>query len=96
MGHSDGRVTVAPVHAGEILGKNMMSKIRRDIVVDRGSLHGEQLARLEVGQSALCSDPTAINERVTQIARKVAARSDWTDDGGRRRIERPGAHPRMG
>lgn len=37
MRHSDGRVTVVPVHAGEILGKGLMSKIRRDIAVDRES-----------------------------------------------------------
>ena len=37
MRHSDGRVTVVPVHAGEILSKGTMSKIRRDIAVDRES-----------------------------------------------------------
>ena len=35
MRRSDGRVTVAPVHAGEILGRGPMSKIQRDIAVDR-------------------------------------------------------------
>ena len=37
MRHSDGRVTVVPAHAGEILSKGTMSKIRRDIAVDRES-----------------------------------------------------------
>ena len=37
MRHSDGRVTVVPVHAGEILSKGTMSKIRRDIAADRES-----------------------------------------------------------
>ena len=35
MTHSDGRCTVVPVHGGEVLGAGLMSKIRRDIAVDR-------------------------------------------------------------
>ena len=33
--HPDGRGTVVPVHSGEIIGAGLMSKIRKDIGVDR-------------------------------------------------------------
>ena len=33
--HQDGRSTVVPVHAGEIIGVGLMSKIQKDIGVDR-------------------------------------------------------------
>ena len=33
--HPDGRGTVVPVHSGEIIGAGLMSKIQKDIGVDR-------------------------------------------------------------
>ena len=33
--HLDGRSTVVPVHAGEIIGVGLMSKIQKDIGIDR-------------------------------------------------------------
>ena len=33
--HSDGRTTIVPVHAGETIGPGLMSKILRDIGLDR-------------------------------------------------------------
>ena len=33
--HPDGRGTVVPVHTGEIIGAGLMSKIQKDIGVDR-------------------------------------------------------------
>jgi len=35
MKHSDGRVTVVPVHPGEDLGRGMLSKIIRDSRITR-------------------------------------------------------------
>ena len=35
--HPDGRCTVVPVHAGEIIGVGLMSKIQKDIGADRES-----------------------------------------------------------
>ena len=33
--HPDGRGTVVPVHSGEIIGAGLISKIQKDIGVDR-------------------------------------------------------------
>ena len=33
--HPDGRSTVLPVHSGEIVGVGLMSKIQKDVAVDR-------------------------------------------------------------
>lgn len=35
MKHKDGRVTVVPVHAGEIIGPGLFSKIMRDVELTR-------------------------------------------------------------
>ena len=35
LGHSDGRVTVVPVHAGEIIGPGLLAKILRDCDLTR-------------------------------------------------------------
>lgn len=35
MRHSDGRVTVVPVHAGEIIGPGLMARILRDCDLTR-------------------------------------------------------------
>lgn len=39
--HADGRATVVPVHAGEIIGSGLMASILRDV-----DLNAEQFARL--------------------------------------------------
>jgi len=36
--HSDGRVTVVPVHAGETIGPGLLSRILRDAKLDRDAL----------------------------------------------------------
>jgi len=36
--HSDGRVTTVPVHAGETIGPGLLSKILRDMKLNRGDL----------------------------------------------------------
>jgi predicted RNA binding protein YcfA (HicA-like mRNA interferase family) len=36
--HPDGRVTVVPVHAGEMIGPGLMSKILRDTELSRDDL----------------------------------------------------------
>jgi len=36
--HDDGRTTVVPVHAGEMLGPGLMSKILRDCDISRETL----------------------------------------------------------
>lgn len=36
--HSDGRCTVIPVHAGEVIGPGLLSKILKDIEFDVGDL----------------------------------------------------------
>ncbi len=33
--HSDGRSTVVPIHGGETIGVGLMSKIQRDVGIDR-------------------------------------------------------------
>ncbi|WP_277871998.1 type II toxin-antitoxin system HicA family toxin [Trichormus variabilis] len=33
--HSDGRITVVPVHAGETIGTGLMTQILRDCQLDR-------------------------------------------------------------
>jgi predicted RNA binding protein YcfA (HicA-like mRNA interferase family) len=38
--HGDGRQTVIPVHAGETIGPGLMSKILRDIGLDREQFRG--------------------------------------------------------
>lgn len=37
--HLDGRVTVVPIHSGEILGPGIMSKILRDTKLSREEFH---------------------------------------------------------
>ena len=37
MKHEDGRATVVPVHAGEIIGPGLFSKILRDVELTRGN-----------------------------------------------------------
>ncbi len=41
MGHADGRQTVVPIHRGEDIGRGILSKILRDVDLDR-----EQFLRL--------------------------------------------------
>ena len=41
MKHPDGRSTVVPIHGGETIGVGLLSKIQRDIKIDR-----EAFARL--------------------------------------------------
>lgn len=36
--HADGRTTVVPVHAGEAIGKGLLSKILRDCEISRDHL----------------------------------------------------------
>ncbi|MGH9783528.1 MAG: type II toxin-antitoxin system HicA family toxin [Terriglobia bacterium] len=36
--HSDGRATVVPVHAGETIGRGLLSKILRDAEISREDL----------------------------------------------------------
>lgn len=36
--HPDGRVTVVPVHAGETIGPGLLTKILRDVQLDRDQL----------------------------------------------------------
>jgi len=36
--HSDGRVTVVPVHAGETIGPGLLAKILRDVEITRDKL----------------------------------------------------------
>ncbi|MBN1855560.1 MAG: type II toxin-antitoxin system HicA family toxin [Dehalococcoidia bacterium] len=36
--HPDGRITVVPLHAGETLGVGLVSKILRDVKLDRHRL----------------------------------------------------------
>lgn len=38
--HADGRTTVVPVHAGEMIGPGLMSKILRDCELSREQLQG--------------------------------------------------------
>jgi predicted RNA binding protein YcfA (HicA-like mRNA interferase family) len=35
MKHPDGRSTVVPIHGGETIGVGLMSKIQRDVGIDR-------------------------------------------------------------
>lgn len=35
MKHPDGRVTVVPVHAGEVIGPGLFAKILRDVKLTR-------------------------------------------------------------
>ena len=35
MKHLDGRSTVVPIHGGETIGVGLMSKIQRDVGIDR-------------------------------------------------------------
>ena len=35
MKHPDGRSTVLPIHGGETIGVGLMSKIQRDVGIDR-------------------------------------------------------------
>ena len=35
MKHPDGRGTVVPIHGGETIGIGLMSKIRKDVKIDR-------------------------------------------------------------
>ena len=35
LDHADGRTTVVPVHAGEILGPGLLAKILRDVELSR-------------------------------------------------------------
>ena len=37
MKHPDGRSTVVPIHGGETIGVGLMSKIQRDVGIDRGA-----------------------------------------------------------
>ena len=37
--HSDGRVTVVPVHAGEVIGPGLMARILRDVELSRDEFH---------------------------------------------------------
>lgn len=37
--HSDGRVTVVPVHSGESIGPGLLSKILRDCALNKEELH---------------------------------------------------------
>ena len=39
--HSDGRATVVPAHAGETIGRGLLSKILRDAEIERGDLIAE-------------------------------------------------------
>ena len=38
--HPDGRSTVVPIHGGETIGVGLMSKIQRDIGIDREAFIG--------------------------------------------------------
>jgi predicted RNA binding protein YcfA (HicA-like mRNA interferase family) len=38
--HSDGRLTVVPVHAGETIGMGLLSRILRDVKLTREELQG--------------------------------------------------------
>lgn len=40
MRHADGRTTVVPVHAGEVVGPGLMSKILRDVEMTAEQLRG--------------------------------------------------------
>ncbi|MCY3682965.1 MAG: type II toxin-antitoxin system HicA family toxin [Gemmatimonadetes bacterium] len=40
MKHSDGRSTVVPIHGGETIGVGLMSKIRKDVEIDRETFIG--------------------------------------------------------
>ena len=33
--HSDGRVTVVPIHSGETIGSGLLSKILRDVEIEK-------------------------------------------------------------
>lgn len=35
MKHTDGRSTVVPIHSGETIGVGLLSKIQKDITIDR-------------------------------------------------------------
>ena len=39
VSHPDGRATVIPVHAGEVLGSGLLLKILRDLELDRDQLN---------------------------------------------------------
>ena len=36
--HSDGRVTVVPVHSGEVIGPGLLASILRDVDISRDAL----------------------------------------------------------
>ena len=38
--HPDGRSTVVPIHAGETIGRGLMSKIQKDLKIDREAFVG--------------------------------------------------------
>lgn len=38
MKHPDGRMTVIPMHRGEMLGRGILRKIARDVRIDRDRL----------------------------------------------------------
>jgi len=40
MKHPDGRGTVVPIHGGETIGVGLMSKIRKDVEIDRETFIG--------------------------------------------------------
>ena len=40
MKHPDGRSTVVPIHGGETIGVGLMSKIQRDVGIDREAFIG--------------------------------------------------------
>ncbi len=40
MKHPDGRGTVVPIHRGETIGVGLMSKIRKDVEIDRETFIG--------------------------------------------------------
>ena len=40
MKHPDGRGTVVPVHSGETMGVGLLSKIQKDIAIDRETFIG--------------------------------------------------------
>ena len=40
MKHPDGRSTVVPIHGGETIGVGLLSKIQKDIGIDREAFIG--------------------------------------------------------
>lgn len=40
MKHPDGRSTVVPIHSGETVGVGLLSKIQKDIAIDRETFIG--------------------------------------------------------